>query len=493
MNERARLVHDMLDRAAAQRSGAIAVRDETGAWTYGELVEQSRRISAWLQGRGVGAGDRVLAAVPNSRQLVALVYGVSRLGAVLVPVGADVRPYQLHAIVDDAAPALIVQEVETAEQFQGQVVDLGTLRRELVAHNPTGDIEGPDPSDTALLIYTSGSTSSPRGVKARHQQISFVTAAIDERLAYRADDVVYTRSPFSFDYGLYQAFLCAFATCELALTGRQPEIATLRFIWSYNATVLPIVPPLAHTLVLVAARTREPATIRMITSTGAPLHPRLAAELRSVFPGATVVAMYGMTECKRISIAQPDADITRPGTVGTALPGTVVEILDQTGSRLPAGNTGQIVVRGPHVMDGYWRDPLNTAHRFGVDPVTGQRTLMTGDFGFLDKEGNLTVVGRRDEIFKRHAVRISTTEVELAALDINGVQEVAAIPPLPSGEFLIWVRGTPTAYEVLAGIAERLGPAKTPDRCIHVKELPRSSAGKIDKRRLLREFVEQAQ
>jgi acyl-CoA synthetase (AMP-forming)/AMP-acid ligase II len=162
------LIHDILDEAAARRPAAVAVRDEKGAWTYGELAEQSRRTSAWLQARGVAARDRVLASVPNCRELVALMYAVSRLGAVFVPLSADARPYQLRAVLDDAEPVLVIVEAATVVQIQAQVVGLDTLRRELADHSPVRNLPRPDPSAIALLVYTSGSTSAPRGVISRH-------------------------------------------------------------------------------------------------------------------------------------------------------------------------------------------------------------------------------------------------------------------------------------------------------------------------------------
>ncbi|MDV9194462.1 class I adenylate-forming enzyme family protein [Streptomyces sp. Wh19] len=485
---RVSLVHHFLDDAAARQPSAIAVRDEEGAWTYRELHEQSLRVTTWLADHGIGRGDRVLVRLPNSRHMTALLYGVMRMGAVLVPVSQDMRPYELSGVLRNAEPTIVITEASEHVQTSSAVMalTLGEVSRELdrtAPRHPTAEV---GPSDIALLLYTSGSTSAPRGVVCRHEQVAFAAWGVADRLGYRADDVVYCRLPFSFDYGLYQIFLAALAGCELAVTGRQSELTSLRFAVEYKATVMPLITPVAQTLVRLGERSGPSTRLRLVTNTGAALSRSVADGLRRVFPGVRVVPMYGMTECKRISIARPDADLEHPGTVGTALSATCVEVLDEDGKPLPAGSTGQIVVHGPHLMDGYWRDPQESARRFRAHPATGERCLFTGDYGILDAAGNLTFVGRRDDIFKRRGVRTSTLEIEAAALDIPEVHEAAAVLTGASRQCVLWVRGALRDVEVLRGVADRLGPARLPDRCLVIDALPRTSNGKIDKRGLER-------
>ncbi len=141
------------------------------------------------------------------------------------------------------------------------------------------------------------------------------------------------------------------------MTGWQSELTAFRFAVEYGATVMPLITPVAQTLVRLGERGGPGTRLRLVTNTGAVLTRSVADGLRRVFPGVRLVPMYGMTECKRISIARPDADLELPGTVGTALDATRAEVLGEDGKPVPAGETGQIVVRGPHLMDGYWRDP----------------------------------------------------------------------------------------------------------------------------------------
>ncbi|GLH99258.1 class I adenylate-forming enzyme family protein [Phytohabitans aurantiacus] len=488
-----RTVCDLLDRAAGRAPDAIAVRDATGAWTYPELRLAAGRVAAALRRRGVTRGDRVLVSLANSRHLVAVLYGALSAGAAVVPVSVQARPYHLAAVAGDAEPRLAI--ADTAERLASLAagVPVAAIDQVMAETDHTGHsgVDGAEPDGIALLIYTSGSTAGPKGVVSRHRQVLFAVDAIAGRLGYRSDDVVCCRLPFSFDYALYQAFLSVHAGAELAMVDARDELTAFRALREFRATVLPVVPPVAQTLLALAGRraSEAPAPLRLITNTGAELTRSVADRLRAAFPGAAVVPMYGMTECKRISIAAPDEDLSKPGTVGTPLPGTSVTVVGEDGEALPAGQVGEIVVRGPHLMDGYWRDPVASAERFRVEPATGERYLRTGDFGAMDADGALRIVGRRDDVFKRRGVRTSVNEIEAAALDIPEVQECAAALVGTARECVLWVRGDIPPEHVLKGIGERLEPAKIPDRCLVVDALPRTPNGKIDKNLLKAELA----
>ena len=227
----------------------------------------------------------------------------------------------------------------------------------------------------------------------------------------------------------------------------------------------------------------------MVTSTGADLSPQRIAELREVLPKARIVAMYGITECKRVTIAEPDVDRVRPRSVGTALPGTRVEIHDDDGEILPPGRVGEIVVFGPHVMDGYWERPEITASRFGRT-ATGERFLRTGDHGRLDADGHLYFHGRTDDVFKAKGVRTSSTEIAAAVEAVDGVREVVVVPPREERGLVVVVTTSLSPAEVLTDVARRLEPQKVPVACVVVETMPLTTNGKIDVRRVIREYEE---
>ena len=215
------------------------------------------------------------------------------------------------------------------------------------------------------------------------------------------------------------------------------------------------------------------------------------ASLRALFPGTKVVRQYGQTECKRVTITPPERDQDKPESCGRPLPGTKVLILGAQGEELPTGEIGQIVVEGPHVMPGYWNNPEVTAATFRTDPVTGARRLYTGDYGCLDAEGFLYFHGRRDDMFKRRGIRMSTTEIEAAAMDIPGVRAAAVLPPNDTHDLTIFVACDLAPRVVLKELAKRLEPAKVPRLCKVLADLPLTLHGK-NSRDSLEKMVEQA-
>ncbi|MEO3973592.1 class I adenylate-forming enzyme family protein [Streptomyces sp. CAU 1734] len=480
-------VHSLLNQAAATAPEHTAVRDSWGGLTWAELAHAARRAASGLVACGVRPGDRVaVRAVPDRRTVIAL-YGCLQLGAVVVPFSPDAPRYQLSHVLADASPKLLVTDDESHRAWAPVPVHgLSNLSTEsgpltvVPAH-------APGPEDLALLLYTSGSTAQPKGVSCTHAQVAFAARAVAAGVAYHPNDVVYCRLPLSFDYGLYQIFLSALATATLVLADPGEDAALLAGIRRVRATVVPVVPSLA-TMLLALARREPPGVadrhIRLFTNTGEHLTPRVTEALRRAFPGAGVRLMFGITECKRVTVAGIDEDLGHPGSVGRALPGTTVLILDRDGQRLPPGRTGEICVQGPHVMQGYWQAPDLTAERFRADPLTGERTLFTGDFGHLDVEGRLYFEGRRDDQFKLRGTRVSSLEIERAALTLDGVEAAAVVPPSTERDAVLCVVGSLSPEGVLRGVRGLLGPAKSPQNCRVVTALPLTANGKTDRSRL---------
>jgi acyl-coenzyme A synthetase/AMP-(fatty) acid ligase len=205
-----------------------------------------------------------------------------------------------------------------------------------------------------------------------------------------------------------------------------------------------------------------------------------------------VIRQFGQTECKRISVLPASFEDTKPESVGRPLPGTRVFILDEDGRELPQGETGEIVVEGPHVMPGYWRQPELTARTFRADPITGNRRLHTGDYGSVDPDGFLYYEGRRDDMFKRRGVRMSTVEIEAAAMDIPGVRAAAVLPPRGDRDLAVCVASELSSHAVLRELALRLEPAKVPGICRVIDDLPLTAHGKNARPELERMFEEVA-
>ncbi|WP_107073786.1 class I adenylate-forming enzyme family protein [Streptomyces sp. FxanaA7] len=523
------LLHHLLDLAAERAPRAPALSTTGGGvLSYGELAEASTRLARRLRRDGLGRGDRLVVKAADGLGVAMLVYAASRIGAVFSVLHEQVRGGPLEHVLGDCEPRALVSDdpeaLRTADGAGVAAVRIEDLVRTALApglepapesapapalppapaprppgtdttgpqHTPAGT---PTPSpfpttDPVSLIYTSGTTALPKAVVSTHQQVLFAASAIQACLGYRADDVVYCPLPLSFDYGLYQLYLCALSGARLHLgTVAESGPPLLRNLEESGATVLPGVPSVADRLAWLLRRGSGGAAggrlprLRLLTNTGAALSDSTMAALRGALPGLRIQVMYGLTECKRTAIMPPDGDLTRPGSCGLPLPGTEVFVVGDGGERLPAGEIGQFVVRGPHVMAGYWRRPDLTAERFpraeGLFPE-----LRTGDYGRQDEDGYLYFAGRRDDLYKERGFRLSATEVEAAASRVEGVVSAAVLPPDGQRSAVLAVVTDLKAEEVRERMRDLIEPFKIPRRCVRLDALPVNGNGKIDRKAL---------
>jgi acyl-CoA synthetase (AMP-forming)/AMP-acid ligase II len=474
------LLHEFLDTAAGRAPARPAVRHGTALLTYGSLAAHSERLAAWLVSLGVRRRDRVVVALRLDVMVPAVVYACSRVGGVFVVLNADTPRVVAAHVLDDAEPALVLTDSPTLSELAAERgIPCHGLDAVRTADAGRRQLDGPVPVDPVCFVYTSGSTAMPKAVVCTHQQVTFAAQAIQTQLDYHADDVVYCVLPLSFDYGLYQIFLAtlAGAAVHLATGGGHRLAVELR---DTDATILPAVPSLAANLArLLARRLSRLPRLRLLTNTGAAMPADLLGQLRAQLPSLTVQLMYGLTECKRATIMPKDEDLRRPGACGRALPGTEVLVVDAAGMSLPTGEVGEVLVRGPNVMAGYWRRSELTEQRFQrADGLFPQ--LRTGDHGWLDDDGYLYFAGRHDDLYKEHGFRVSTIEVEAAAHRIPDVRAAVVLPPAGAREgATLLVQTTLTADEVLRAMRDHLDVVKIPGRCVVVPEIPLSANGKV--------------
>lgn len=487
------VLHDLLDAAAAAEPERSAVRHRDDALTYRELQDASHRLAHWLAGAGVRRGDRVVLALPVDVLVPPLLYACSRIGAVFVVLRDQTPAPAVAHVLDDCEPALLLSDADAAPELAAQrdIAHAGLADLRLAAAAPSPP--GPPPAagfplavDPVCLIYTSGSTGMPRGVVSLHANVVFAAEAIQSQLEYEREDVVYCALPLAFDYGLYQVFLATLARAELHLgTAQAAGPGLLVELDRSGATVLPAVPPLAANLArLLGRRTTPPPRLRLMTNTGAAMPPNVLERLRAGLPELRVQLMFGLTECKRVAIMPKDEDLLRPGACGRPLPGTEIFIVGEEGERLGPGEIGELVVRGPHVMAGYWRQPDLSAQRFPrVDGLFPE--LHTGDYAWVDEEGWLYFSGRRDDLYKERGFRVSSIEVEAAANRVPGVEAAAvALPRAGEDGATLLVESDLAAPEVLARLRDQLEDIKVPSQCIVVPQLPTNPNGKVDREQL---------
>jgi acyl-coenzyme A synthetase/AMP-(fatty) acid ligase len=272
-----------------------------------------------------------------------------------------------------------------------------------------------------------------------------------------------------------------------------PEL--VRVLDAQGVTVLPGVPTLFAALLKMLARSPHPLPrLRALTNTGDRLPRAHIEQLRARLPTASVFPMFGLTECKRVSIMLPEELDAHPDSVGRALAGTEVRIVDDAGQTLPPGETGELVVRGRHVALGYWRAEAESQLRFRR--ANGQaRELWSGDYCRMDAEGFLYFHGRRDALLKHRGFRISPLEIEEAACQIAGVSEAGVVQSDADGALHLFVclhEPGLTTHAIVADLRGRLEPVKIPDHVHVVNALPKTANRKTDRNQLKQQLADLA-
>lgn len=495
------LVRDFLEGSAERLPIKTALVCGEERYTYAEIDSQANRIAHALALFGVERGDRVVIHLSNSVEAVVSIFAVLKAGAVFVPVNPTTKAEKLKFILKNCSATMLVSDAgdsvfdlprlkgvigfkkENQTNGRPERLNYHQLQAEMSAARPPR-INAPD--DLACLIYTSGSTGRPKGVMCEHRNVVFASGSIVQYLGTVESDIVLNVLPLSFDYGLYQLLMTFLFGGTLVLeNGFAFPTVVLERITNERVTGFPGVPALFTMLLSLDLSAFDLSSLRYLTNTAAALPPRYASELRRKFPQARLFSMYGLTETKRALYLPPDELERRPGSVGIPIPGTEAWIEDEEGRRLAPGSIGELVIRGPHVMRGYWNDPEATQERFPSAPG-GARVCRTGDLFRQDKDGFFYFIGRKDDVIKSRGQKVAPKEIENVLYDLPGIIEVAVIgvPDAVCGEAIkafVVCREPMTELRALSHCRRHLEDFMIPREIEFRDSLPKSASGKIDK------------
>lgn len=501
-------IEAFLTRSAQRRPDKIALVCGDRRMSFAALDAASDAVAAALGTGGVARGDRVAILAENDTDTAIAVFAAAKAGAVLSPIHPATKPEKLRRILDKCRAAALVTGARLLPVAEEAAAGSAHLRCSLVAGTDAaprlpgairledavaaGGRPPPAPGialDLGMLVWTSGSTGRPKGVMLTHGNVE---AAADACIAYLGNDerdVILNVLPLSHSYGLYQLLTAVKvgATLVLERSFAFPQGVLARMA-AEGVTGLPVVP----TIVAMLLRQEAPAgafdQLRYLTVAGAALPPAHLDALRAMLPATRIFAMYGQTECKRISYLPPEEIDRRPGSCGIPIPGTEAWVVDEQGRRVPPGVVGELVVRGPHVMQGYWEDPEATARALRPGPYPWERVLHTGDLFRADADGFLTFVGRMDDIIKTRGEKVAPKEVEAVLYELP-VEEAAVIGvPDPVLGLAIKAVLVPrpgavlTARDVQRHCARRLEEFMVPKHVEFRDALPKTETGKISRR-----------
>ena len=486
-------------RWAIARGAALALADARGEWTWRELEHGRKQLAELLLTLGIRAGDRVMLVGENCATLVALLFATWSVNAWVVSVNARLSPRELDAVRAHCGARRVLflgddspDARHHAERVQATRLSLGrwgTISVSAMDERCIPEaVEGKPARDVAALIYTTGTTGEPKGVMLTHANLLFIARVSAELRGITPEDRVYGLLPISHVYGLASVCLGTLrAGASLHLQARFAPAAMAECLSAKAITVCQGVPAM-YAKLLEHLKTRgthfaAPA-LRFLYAGGSPLAPSLKRDVEAAF-GLTLHNGYGLTEASP-TITQTRHDEPRSDcSVGRALPGVEVRIVDCDGNDLPAEEPGELWARGPNVMKGYYRDPEAT--RSTLRPGGW---LATGDIARQGADGAYFIEGRLKELIIRSGFNVFPVEVEavlnshpevtqsaVVGRPANGDEEVVAFVEVVAG-----ARVTPAALAEWA--AASLAPYKRPAEIIVMASLPHAANGKVLKGRL---------
>ena len=504
-------VQDSLEQSARRTPSKVALICDGQRLTYAEVDAMANRLASALEAHGVARGDRVVLFCPNCIELVVGIFATLKANGVFVVVNSSTKADKLAYVVRNSRAAALVTPVRHVEmaaevmrhaqslkctvltgsgfaeagQRDGAFLSFDAIQRDYPASAPK---RRRIDQDLACLIYTSGSSGEPKGVMSSHANVVFAASSIISYLQNLPDDVIICALPLSFDYGLYQLLMTFTFGGTLVLERSFAYPARfLERLGGERVTGFPGVPTIFAILLDMDLSGYDFSRLRYITNTAAALPPSHIQRLRNLFPKATLYSMYGLTETKRTLYLPPEQLDKRPGSVGIAIPGTEVWLEDEQGNRLGPNQVGELVIRGGHVMRGYWENPEATAQRFRPGPIPGERVCYSDDLFRMDEDGYFYFVGRKDDIIKSRGEKVAPKEIENVLYELSGVVEAAVIgvsdPILGQAiKALIVTRDhTLTEKDVLRHCRARLEDFMVPKYVAFVDSLPKTTSGKIQK------------
>jgi acyl-CoA synthetase (AMP-forming)/AMP-acid ligase II len=496
---------DAIVRAHAQTTpDAPALVEDGRTLSYRELLHEVDACAAWLRELGVRAGERVMLVSENCAAQVAALFAISSLDAWFVNVNARLTAPELDAIRTHCGARVVLYTAAASKDAAAHASRAGAdagahahTHGDLVASLHTGGA-APEPmpkEPTAALVYTTGTTGNPKGVMLSHRSLLFVASVSSRLRGVRPGDLAYGVLPVSHVYGLSSVLLGTLhAGACLRLAPRFTPQAMLAAIRDEGLTIVQGVPAMyARLLELCRAEGTGPqgpnaplpSRLRFAYAGGSPLDPLLKAEIEQLL-GVPLHNGYGLTEAAP-TVSQTRLDAPRADTsVGHPIPGVEVRVLAPDGSEPAAGEPGELWVRGPNVMQGYYRDPAGTAAVLGADGW-----LATGDLARRAADGALFIAGRSKELIIRSGFKVYPLEVETVLNAHPAVTQSAVVGRcLPGGneEVVAFVQpaagSTLASTELDAWACARLAPYKRPARIVFMDNLPAAASGKVLKHRL---------
>jgi long-chain acyl-CoA synthetase len=493
-----RLADEALDRFGEYTALAFEGREYTNL----DQQRASSRLAHVLRRLEVGAGDRVVVLLPNCPEVLQSYGAILKCGAVIVPLIFLLGEREVAHILADSEAKVVITSADLVSKVEGQIGVMPTLRHVLLVdgggdgrlssleEESAGEPDqflaaNRDPEDLAVILYTSGTTGMPKGVALSHANLESNARAIAALHELGREGWAVTVLPLSHSYGL--TVMNAghiLGTRGVLLRWFNPELV-LQTIKDFKATSMAGVPTmLLYLLNYPGAERFDTSSMRVWGSGAAPLPVEVVEPFERKF-GGKILEGYGLTEASPVVSAHRLSGARKIGSVGQAIPGVTISIQDDADRALPVGEVGEVCVKGPNVMTGYYRNPHETARTVRAG------WLHTGDMGRLDDDGFLFIVERKKDLIIRGGFNIYPREVEEVLYAHPAIAEAAVVgmkDPLMGEDVLAFVvlkdERHASADEIMAFCEGRLARFKCPKQVRFVTSLPKSPIGKVLRKEL---------
>ena len=486
---------EVLIASAERDPDKVAVKLDEAELTYAELADASARVAAFLRSTGLEPGDRVGVMLPNQLQFPIIYYGVLRAGGIVVPMNVMLKRREIDYFCDDPSSRLLLAWHDLAEETEPGTaecatelieIEPGAFAELLDSTEPDPDVHDAAESDTAVILYTSGTTGRPKGAELTHLNLSInCRLAAEAVLDLEPDDVVLGALPLFHSFGQtvsMNSTLCTGAC--LTLLPRFDPTKALEIFQRDRVNVFQGVPTMYGALLNHPERESYETHLRRCMSGGAAMPVEVMRAFEDAF-GAKILEGYGLSETSPVSCSNPPDGDRKPGSVGIPIPGVEMAVLDDDENELEPEEVGEIAIRGHNIMKGYWQRPEATeeAMRGGW--------FHSGDIGRRDEDGYFYIVDRKKDMIIRGGYNVFPREVEEVLYEHPDVVEAAVIgvPDDSLGEevgaaVVLREGAEADADAISAFVKEQLAAYKYPREVWFLDELPKGPTGKILKREI---------
>jgi long-chain acyl-CoA synthetase len=485
-----------LTRTAAEHPDVIACKLDDAAFNYGLLDQASARVAAMLKSKGVVPGDRVGIMLPNVPYFPAVYYGVLRMGGVVVPMNVLLKAREVGFYLSDSDVKVLfawygfLEAAEQGARDAGGVevvsVKPGEIEGLIFAHEPDEEVVERAADDTAVILYTSGTTGKPKGAELTHHNLRKNVEVSVGLFGMAAGDTIFAGLPLFHSFGQTCTMNAAiYGGATITLLPRFDPGKALEIIARDRCTVFEGVPTMYGALLNHPDREDyDVSCLRVCASGGASMPVEVMRGFEDAF-GCKVLEGYGLSETSPVaSFNHPDRE-RKPGSIGTPIAGVEMKVVDDDGDEVPTGEIGEIVIKGHNVMKGYWNQPQATAE------AIKDGWFATGDMAKVDEDGYFFIVDRKKELIIRGGYNVYPREVEEVLYEHPAIREVAVVgvPHEELGEEV----GAAIALkdgmqvdpeEIKAFVKEQVAGYKYPRQIWLVDELPKGPTGKILKREI---------